>query len=160
MAAVLGGTLLMLAAGLACGTWIHEKRQELRCVRALADALDRMEGMIRWQLLPLPRALERESERPLCGKHFSSILKKMETNIALQEAWRQEFSLIFPREAADILCRTELQGDAQQVMASLHYAAEQLRTLGELRSAEQSQKERLCVAAGASIAALLVIVLI
>ena len=95
-----------------------------------------------------------------CGAWFLSVTELVTSGQTLQDAWKQTFSCIEPETAADILCRVELQGDASQIMGSLRLAAEQLRKLAAETESRQGQKERLCMAVGASLGGLLVILLI
>ncbi len=159
MTASVGGALLvLLGIAVYCGGWIAGKRQELRQIYALAAALERMEGAVRWQQLSMDRILERESAGD-CGRWFGAIKEHMGSGFALQAAWENTFSTM-EFGIADILCRVELQGDAKQIMGSLCLAAEQLRRLAAETESRQGQRERLCVAAGTSLGGLLIILLI
>ena len=68
---IAGALLLLLACAMICCRYITEKRRAIRLAEAFAAALCRMEGMIRWQNLPLPRVLEQESKKTPCGEYFS-----------------------------------------------------------------------------------------
>ena len=158
-ASVWGAALILLGIAAYCGGWIAGKRRELRQIYALAAALERMEGAIRWQQLPMERLLERELAGD-CSGWFGTIKEKVESGVPLQAAWEETFSEMELEAEADILCRVELQGDASQIMGALRLAAEQLRKLAAETEGRQGQRERLCVAAGTSLGGLLVILLI
>lgn len=158
-ASVWGALLILLGIAVYCGGWIAGKRRELRQIYALAAALERMEGAVRWQQLSMDRIVERELAGDW-GPWFGSVKEKVESGLTLQAAWKETFSEIEPETAATISCRVELQGDASQIMGSLRMAAEQLRKLAAETEAGQGQRERLCVAAGTSLGGLLVILLI
>ena len=160
MGKTVGALLLLLSGGVACARWIAERRQEQRRLLALAGALERMEGAVRWQLLPLPRVLEQESRRQISGGYMKKICQLVKSEVTLQIAWQIVFGDIAPVEAADILCRTELSGDAAQVTGALHLTAQQLRQLAAERAARQGERERVCVALGVSLTGLLVVLLI
>ena len=154
-----GALLILLGVAVYCGGWITGKRQELRQIYALAAALERMEGVVRWQQLPMDRILVRELAGD-CGRWFGTIKEKVESGFTLQASWKETFSKMEVEAVADILCRVELQGDAIQIMGSLRLAAEQLRKLAAETESRQGQKERLCMAVGTSLGGLLVILLI
>ena len=158
-ASIWGALLILLGVAVYCGGWIAGKRRELRQIYALAAALERMEGAVRWQQLPMDRILERELTGD-CTEWFGTIKEKVESGSALQFAWKETFSKMEFEAAGAVLCRMDLQGDASQIMGSLHLAAEQLRKLAEETESRQGQRERLCVAAGTSLGGLLVILLI
>lgn len=157
---VTGALLLILACVFVCSRWIAERRRAIRLTEELAAALERMEGMIRWQKLPLPGILARESVGNACGSWFGEVCRRMETGLPLPEAWRGAFGAITPERTRELMCRLDLQGDAQQIMGALHLTAEELRSYAAQMAARQQQSERLCVAAGGCITAVLVIALL
>jgi len=159
-AKIIGVTLMLLSGGSICLRWIIARRQEQRRLLALAGALERMEGAVRWQQLALPRLLEQESEQPVSGEYMKNTLRLLKSGKTLQNAWRQIFSEIKPVEAAEILCRTELRGDAQQITGALRLAAQQLRQLAAQYAQQRGERERVCVAVGVSLTGLLVVLLI
>lgn len=159
-AKIIGATLLLLSGGSICLHWIIARRQEQRRLLALAGALERMEGAVRWQQLPLPRLLEQESEQPVSGEYMKNTLHLLKSGKTLHSAWQQIFSKIKPDEAAEILCRTELRGDAQQITGSLRLASRQLRQLAAQYAQQRGERERVCVAVGVSLTGLLVVLLI
>lgn len=157
----IGGALLLLLAGVSASLcWIAGQRKEQRCLLALAASLERMEGAIRWQLLPLPRVLQQESCYEISGSYMEQVCKMLQSGVPLHMAWKEAFLEILPREAGEILCRMELSGDTMQVTGALHLATQQLRQLAEQRGKQQGEKERVCLALGASISGLLVILLL
>lgn len=156
---LLGALLVLAGTSLGCLRWIGGRRRELRALRQLAAALERMEGAVRWENLSMDRLLAREAEED-AGALFGAVKEHMEQGRSLQEAWQTVFAAVRPPEAARILCLVQLWGDTQQITGSLHLAAGQLCRLAGEKAAQQGQKERLCVALGASLGCLLVIVLI
>lgn len=152
--------MLLGSGALVCLRRIGTMRQEQRTVWALALMLARMEGMIRWQKIPLPRVLEQEAGEKECGRYPSEVLELLQGEKTLQCAWKQTFSGLKPPEAADILCRVELGGDAEQVTGALCLGAEQLRQLARELASQQGRQERLCVAVSLSLTSLAVILLI
>ena len=156
---LLGGLLLLGGSGLVVLRRIHGQRLQLRQMWALAGMLERMEGAIRWEKLPLPRILQAEAQEGSCGLYVQTICELMAGGIPLQQAWLQGFSGVSD-EAMQILRRVELQGDSQQITGSLHLAAQQMRSRAEALEGEQTRGERLSVTLGLSFAAMVVILLI
>ena len=160
MVKVMGATLLFLAGGAVCARWIAEQRLEQRRLLEMAGALERMEGTIRWQVLPLPVVLQKEAQPMGTGMYLAEILQGMQSGKTLQQSWKGVFERFRPAEAAEILCRVELSGDAIQITGSLHLAAEQLRRLAAKRAEAQNGRERVCLALSVSLTGLLVVLLI
>lgn len=156
---ILGALLLLFAGGSVSLCWVAGQRKELRRLLALASALERMEGVIRWQMLPLPRVLQQEGSHEISGSYMEQVRELLQSGMPLHIAWRNVFGDISPGEAGEILCRMELSGDTVQVTGALHLAAQQLRQLAEQRGKQQGEKERVCLALGASMTGLLVILL-
>ena len=157
---VVGASLLLLACALSCGGSIMEKRRAIRLAEAFAAALYRMEGMIRWQNLPLPRVLEQESQISPCGEYFSKIFQYMKSECTLHSSWQKTFTAIPEKGTRELLCRLDLRGDAQQIMGALHLTAEELRAHAAAMAQRQRQNERLWVAVSGCMTAVLIIVLI
>ena len=157
---IAGALLLLLACAMISARYIGEKRRAIRLAEAFAAALCRMEGMIRWQNLPLPRVLEQESQKKPCGEYFSEISQYIKSGCTLHSLWQETFARIPESGTRDLLCRLDLQGDAQQVMGALHLTAEELRAHAAEMAQRQRQNERLWVAASGCITAVLIIVLI
>lgn len=157
---LVGAATLILACLSICGKWITEKRRAIWLSVEFASALERMEGRIRWQNLPLLRVLEQESEHHPCGGFFLEVCKGVKGGSPLHESWRNAFAAMSDRTARGLLCRLDLQGDARQIMGSLHLTAEELRSHAAVMSEKQRQSEQLCVAIGGCVTALLVIILI
>ncbi len=157
---ILGAALLVISDVMICWSWIKEKRSQIYLAKELSAALERMEGMVRWQNLPIKRVLEAESNRKPCGAYFMHIKNQMQSGLTLQAAWTREFSTIKDNEMKDILCRMDLQGDAQQVIGTMRLTAKELRKCAADMSLHQQERERLCMAASGCLTAVLVIVLI
>ncbi len=155
------GIALMSAGSVLCW-WksVVARRSRIQALWQLTAALERMENAVRWQMLPLPRVLEREATDTTWGKCFSEIKDSLKSEIPLHMLWSRTFSKIQPEEAAQIVCRIDLQGDVTQLTGSLHLAAEELRRLARQLEATRQEKERLTAAAGAAVAAMLITVLI
>ena len=156
----MGALLLILACVLVCSRWIAERRRVIRLTEELPAALERIEGMIRWQKLPLPVILKQEAVKGVCGSWFGEVCRRMEAGSPLPEAWCGAFGAITPERTRELMCRLDLQGDAQQIMGALHLTAEELRSYAARMAERQQQSERLCVAAGGCITAVLVIALL
>ena len=156
----LGVALIALGGWSICCGRIRETRQRTRLMYELAAALERMEGMIRWQNLPMTRVLESESNREPCGKYFMKVRNFMKGGFALQEAWQKSFFDMEPEISSGLLCRMDLQGDTRQVTGALHLTAEDLRCRAAERASHQTERERLCITVSGCLTAVLVIVLI
>ena len=152
--------MLLLAGGTGCVRWIAGQRLEQRRLLELANALERMEGAVRWQMLPLPEILRMETQRSVSGMHIEQVLQGLKSGKALQKSWVEVFACFRPVEAAEILCRVELCGDVIQITGSLRFAAEQLRHLAARRAETQNSRERVCLALSVSLTGLLVVLLI
>jgi len=82
--------MLLCAFALLSRSWIGERRREIRLIWALAQALERMGGVIRWQKLPLPRVLEESGQMP-GGEYFREITEYVKGGMTLQIAWQKAF---------------------------------------------------------------------
>lgn len=152
--------MLMTACILTCSQWIIERRRKIRLAVEFASALERIAGKIRWQNLSLLRGMEQEIERHPCGTLFSLVCKEVKSGQTLQKAWEKVFASMADQTTSELLAGVELQGDARQIMGSLYLAAESLRSHAALLSEKQRQSERLCLAIGGCLTAVLVIILI
>lgn len=156
---ILGAILILVGSVATCLRLSREMRQEMHLLQELACALEGIESAIRWQKLPLPRALRQQAERPLCGDFFNAVLQGLKGEIPLQQVWTKTAEKIHSKEAADILGGVEWTGDETQIIGSLHAAVEALRRALQQRQHEQRQREKLRTALTFSAAALLIIVL-
>ena len=155
------GALMLAAAGtLLTGGWIRDRRCTICLAEALASALERMAGRIRWQNMPLPRVLSEECNDDICGMYFLSVCEMLESDLPLHVVWKKAFSLIGSQKVRDILCRVDLRGDAGQVIGALHLAAEELRSNAKTLAMQQQDSERLFVTVCGSVTAILIIILI
>ncbi len=155
-----GVALIVIGGWFICRGRIREAREQTQLMYELAAALERMEGMIRWQNLPITRVLEAESNREPCGKYFEKVRNYMKSGLALQEAWCQSFSRLEDSVDSELMCRMDLLGDAQQVTGALRLMVEDLRIRAAERASHQAEQERLCIAVSGCLTAVLVIVLI
>lgn len=161
MSGKLIGAALVIGGGLiGCYRWIKERRRQVCLVQELAAALNCMEGMIRWQNLPITRVLEIESTRKPGGKYFKSVHEYMKGGLALQEAWQQTFSELPDNRCGDLMCRMDLQGDTQKITGTIHLTTQELRSYAAERALHQQETERLCVAVWGCLSTVLVVVLI
>ncbi len=160
MGKLLGCVLLAVGGGMLCVQRITAQRQTIRLLHDLASALESIEAAIRWQKLPIPRAVEQQKGRKLCGGSFCKMLRDMESGTTLHTAWINAFQTLLPEETAEILCSVEWSGDEAQITGNLAYAAQRLRTLACEKSARQSQAEKLYIALSVSGVGFLAILLI
>ncbi len=160
MVKLLGCVLLAVGGGMLCVQRIAAQRQEIRLLRDIAAALESIEAAIRWQKLSIPRAIEQQKERKLCGEAFNSILCEMEIGTALHTAWQRTFRERVTEEMAEILCNMEWNGDETQITGNLNYAVQRLQVLASEKHARQPQREKLYIALSASGVGLLAIMLI
>lgn len=161
MSTKLGGAALLLCAfALLSRSWIGERRREIRLIRALAQALERIVGVIRWQKLPFPRVLEEESRRTPGGEYFRQITEYMKSGMTLQMAWQKAFEEFPSVKARELLCCLELGGDAQRLIGQFHLVAEELRSCGNGEEVQQRQAERIWLTAGGCVSVMMIIILI
>lgn len=160
MGKLAGAALLLCACTLWCTVTIRRWRGEIRLARELGAALERMEGMIRWQNLPLPKIVERESRRKPCGIYFERIAAAASAGKPLQACWNDSWREMEYSALGELLCGAELEGDARQIMGSLHMTAQFLYQKSEEWQQGQHQKERLCITASAALTAMTAIILI
>ena len=139
---------------------IAARRMKMQRLRELCAALESIEAAIRWQKLPLPRAIGLQEERVLCGKTFAAVKRKVESGTPLQTAWQKQMQEDFPTDIAEILCRVEWGGDETQLLGNLRYAVEQLQTMAGEKAQQQAAAERLSIALSVSAVALAVIILL
>lgn len=157
---LLGGGLVLLGTALACRIGIRTRRRETDRLAELAAALSEMAAEIRSLRRPLPRLLERQARRPLCGGCFARVLTSLERGQPLRDAWEEGFRQLTPPEAARVLLDTELTGDEERVIAALTEAARQTAELADRRRRDSRQQERLLWTAALSGAGLFIILLI
>ena len=174
---LLGGGLVLLGTALWCRGEIQARRRETDRAAELAAALGEMVAEIRSLRRPMPRLLERQARRVLCGGCFARVLWGLERGQPLQDAWEDGFRELTPPEAAGILRDTELTGDEERIVSALTAAVHRLEELAEKlptrvrviemdlsladrRRRESRQRERLLWAAALSGAGLFIILLI
>lgn len=156
----MGALMMTAAAAVLTHGWIRDGRRTIQLAEALAAALERMAGRIRWQNLPLSRVLCEERHSDICGIYFADMCDSMVREQPLHILWYQAFREISDRKTQDILCRVDLRGDGEQVIGSLHLASEELRHYAAALAARQQQNDRLLVAVSGSVTAILIIILI
>ena len=115
---LLGGGLVLLGTALWCRGEIQARRRETDRAAELAAALGEMAAEIRSLRRPMPRLLERQARRSLCGGCFARVLSGLERGQPLQDAWEDGFRELTPPEAAGILRDTELTGDEERIVSS------------------------------------------
>ena len=160
MTKLLGAVLLCAGGGFFCVQGIAARRMKMQRLRELCAALESIEAAVRWQKLPLPRAIGLQEERALCGKTFAAVKRKVESGTPLQTVWEKQVWEDFLPEIAEILCRIEWGGDETQLLGNLRYAAEQLQTMASEKAQQQAAAERLSIALSVSAVALAVIILL
>ena len=79
---LLGGGLVLLGTALWCRGEIQARRRETDRTAELAAALGEMAAEIRSLRRPMPRLLERQARRSLCGGCFARVLW------GLERGWR------------------------------------------------------------------------
>ena len=157
---LLGGGLVLLGTALWCRGEIQGRRRETDRAAELAAALGEMAAEIRSLRRPMPRLLERQARRSLCGGCFARVLSGLERGQPLQDAWEDGFRELTPPEAAGILRDTELTGDEERIVSALTAAVHRLEELADRRRRDSRQRERLLWAAALSGAGLFIILLI
>ena len=163
---LLGGGLVLLGTALWCRGEIQARRRETDRAAELAAALGEMAAEIRSLRRPMPRLLERQARRALCGGCFARVLWGLERGQPLQDAWEDGFRELTPPEAAGILRDTELTGDEERIVSALTAAVHRLEELadrpppGPPPRRDSRQRERLLWAAALSGAGLFIILLI
>ena len=152
---LLGGGLVLLGTALWCRGEIQARRRETDRAAALGE----MAAEIRSLRRPMPRLLERQARRSLCGGYFARVLWGLERGQPLQDAWEDGFRELTPPEAAGILRDTELTGDEERIVSALTAAVHRLEELADRRRRDSRQRERLLWAAALSGAGLFIILL-
>ena len=157
---LLGGGLVLLGTALWCRGEIQARRRETDRAAELAAALGEMAAEIRSLRRPMPRLLERQARRTLCGGCFARVLSGLESGQPLPDAWADAFRQLEPPEAAGILRDTELTGDGERIVSALTGAAPRGEERAARRRRDSRQRERLLWAAALSGAGLFIILLI
>lgn len=160
MGKLLGCALLCAGGAMLCVQRITAARQELRLLRELAAALESIEMLIRWQKLPLPRAIALQKDRPLCGEAFGCICVSLQSGNTLHNAWNKAFSNLCAADITETVCHIEWSGDEEQLTGNLRYAAQQLRALAQEKTEGKAQREKLWVALSAAAVGVVVIILL
>lgn len=158
IAKVMGAFLLAAGGGYFCVDRIVQRRREIRLLYELAAAMESMEGIIRWEKVTLPVAIERQCNRELCGGFFLETMELMKSKMTLQCAWEKSFAMV--KLAKDILCRMEFSGDEEHLTGQLRLSAQRLRQRAEQYSAGRSESEKLRVAICVSVVGLITILLL
>ena len=150
---LLGGGLVLLGTALWCRGEIQARRRETDRAAELAAALGEMAAEIRSLRRPMPRLLERQARRTLCGGCFARVLSGLESGQPLPDAWADAFRQLEPPD-------TELTGDEERIVSALTAAVHRLEELADRRRRDSRQRERLLWAAALSGAGLFIILLI
>ena len=156
---LLGGGLVLLGTALWCRGEIQARRRETDRAAELSAALGEMAAEIRSLRRPMPRLLERQARRPLCGAYFGAVLEGLESGQPLPDAWADAFRQLEPPEAGRVLRDTELTGDEERIVSALTSAACRLDRLADTRRRDRRQQERLLWTAALSGAGLFIILL-
>ena len=157
---VLGALLILSACIAAAAGRVQEHRRRLRMTESLANALDQMAGDIRFRRVPLPEALREVGKLPECGKYFVEIEKRVESNITLQEAWKQSISEIEYPTVREILLQMALSGDEERLLGNLTRARERLRADAAEERQKSAARNRLLWTGALSAGGLLTILLL
>ena len=96
---LLGGGLVLLGTALWCRGEIQARRRETDRAAELAAALGEMAAEIRSLRRPMPRLLERQARRSLCGGCFARVLSGLERGQPLQDAWEDGFRELTPPDS-------------------------------------------------------------
>lgn len=160
MGKLLGCALLCAGGAMLCVQRITAARQELRLLRELAAALESIEMLIRWQKLPLPRAIALQKDRPLCGDKFGQICNLLQSGNALHSVWNKVFSHFNSADMKEIVCHIEWSGDEEQLTGNLRYVAQQLRALAQEIAEGKAQREKLWIALSTAAVGVVVIILL
>ena len=96
---LLGGGLVLLGTALWCRGEIQARRRETDRAAELAAALGEMAAEIRSLRRPMPRLLERQARRALCGGGFARGLSGLERGQPLQDAWEDGFRELTPPDS-------------------------------------------------------------
>ena len=119
-----------------------------------------MAGDIRFRRVPLPEALREVGKLPECGKYFVEIKKRVESNITLQEAWKQSISEIEYPSVREILLQMALSGDEERLLGNLTRARERLRADAAEERQKSAARNRLLWTGALSVGGLLTILLL
>lgn len=155
-----GAVLILAGAFLLYFYRCRSLRKEVQILKELQAALEDMETMVRWKKIPLPQAMKRQTQRPLCGICFSSALKMMKGGVPLQDAWERGLRESVSPYIREILCRIEWNGDEQQIIGNLRAAQKALIRLSREKEAERLQREKISLALMFSGAGLMILILI
>ena len=93
---LLGGGLVLLGTALWCRGEIQARRRETDRAAELAAALGEMAAEIRSLRRPMPRLLERQARRFLCGGCFTRVRWGLERGQPRQAAWEAGFRALPP----------------------------------------------------------------
>ena len=157
---LLGGGLVLLGTALWCRGEIQARRRETDRAAELAAALGEMAAEIRSLRRPMPRLLERQARRALCGGYFARVLWGLERGQPLQDAWEDGFRELTPPEAAGTPGSRALPGPAARSGPAVRAADPGLVVRAPRRRRDSRQRERLLWAAALSGAGLFIILLI
>ena len=90
---------MLLGTALWCRGEIQARRRETDRAAELAAALGEMAAEIRSLRRPMPRLLERQARRALCGGCFARVLWGLERGQPLQDAWEDGFRELTPPDS-------------------------------------------------------------
>lgn len=155
-----GSCLILLAAALYL---IEEKKisqKQERTVQDLLAAVESIETAIRWEKQTLPDSIAAQSRRRYAGAYFRDISNMLQSNITLQNAWKNVFSVIEPAEISQILCAVSLSGDSTFLIDNLSFAVTRIREFQAQKRAEQATQRKLKVTAALSGAGIIIVLLL
>ena len=160
MIRIAGASLIFLAAGSYLLLESKMRQKQERFVQDILDAIESIENLIRWEKRTLPDAFEKQETRRSAGHCFVEIAEQIKSGFALQDAWKNTFSLIQPEEVSGILCDIPLSGDSTFLLDHFAEAAMEIREFQKKERETKEEKQKLRTALAFSAAGITVILLL
>lgn len=155
---LVGAACIALAAGNTLRTIFMQRQREETLLRHMTAALTTMSREIRWHHRPIPAILQQLKRDEVVGEYFGEIAILLNSKNTLQCAWNKVFSDFLLEQ--ETIMNISVEGDEEQLIASLENAAESLRRALELRRSKRPEQTKLYVAAAMSAAGGLILLLL
>lgn len=137
----------------------RQQQQKWALPEELGDALEDMASCIRSLRLPLPEAIARQEDRPLCGVCFRRVETLLRAGKTLSDAWQEAFSTLEGQEG-HTLRGISWSGDEALLLEQLAFAAEALKKQAEQSRRQGMTRQRVQLAAALCLALLAAIILL
>ena len=137
----------------------RQQQQKWALPEELGNSLEDIASCIRSLRLPLPEAIARQGDRPLCGVFFRKVQSLLRAEKPLSAAWQEAFSALEGQEGRT-LQGISWSGDEAHLLEQLSFAADALKKQAEQSRRQGMTRQRVQLAAALCLALLAAIILL